>query len=101
MKKEEILGKRPIVANKSGKELYAKRNDALDAMDEYAKQQAALFFTWHTNKFNEYVAIMASKQPVSGKTWDEINKFENATIDGRYELFIESQTEQNDADNSN
>jgi len=47
MTKEQILGKRPTVTNLSLTGLYAKRNDALDAMDEYAKQQATDYCRWY------------------------------------------------------
>jgi hypothetical protein len=43
MTKEQVLGKKPIITNRSGTELYTKRNDALDAIEEFAKQQAIAF----------------------------------------------------------
>jgi hypothetical protein len=64
------------------------------AMDEYAKQQSAAFLVWHTNKMDEYSAILNSKYAISIKTWDEMNKFEQATNEGRYEMFIEQQSKE-------
>jgi len=89
--KEDVLGKKPIVADKRGKTLYVKRDDALVAMDEWAKQQSAAFLAWHRDKFNEYVAILAAKQPISGKLMEEMDRFEKANTEGRYDIFIEKQ----------
>lgn len=66
---------------------------ALKAMDEWAKLKATEFLTWHTNKFNEYVALLASGQPFYESRLIEMKEFENATIEGRYELFLKSKTE--------
>jgi hypothetical protein len=44
MTKDEILGKRPVMCDNKGVTVYVSFSNAMDAMDEYAKQQAIAFF---------------------------------------------------------
>ncbi len=60
-------------------------------LDEYAKQQSIAFFTWHVNKLMEFEVAMATPQPDGIELWKEMKRFEQATIEGRFEIFIEQQ----------
>lgn len=61
-----------------------------ESMDEWAKIKATEFFVWHMNKYQEFNTIMANNQPDGIPLWKEMQAFEKATIQERYELFLKS-----------
>lgn len=90
MTKEDILGKTPIIADKAGNNLYVNRKYALNAMDEYAKQQAITFAVFRDLYHREERRKVKEEERRLGGmiTWDY-------TPDGEiYNQFIESQNKQ-------
>ncbi len=85
MRKEEIIAKRAIVADKSGDNLYINLKDALNAMDEWAKQQAIDFYRFINSKFEPHGDNFVRQYPPD----DDKIYF----IDELYSQFIEQQTE--------
>tara|TARA_R110000868_G_scaffold243011_1_gene498706 strand:- start:411 stop:704 length:294 start_codon:yes stop_codon:yes gene_type:complete len=93
MTKEEILKKSSI-----GKDVFVGSNsirliafnDAIKAMDEYAKQEAIEFFKWFYEEFNQHYDGM----PISGNTslggMTFFYKHEEYPISHAYELYIQS-----------
>lgn len=64
-----------------------------EAMDEYAKQQAIEFFKWNARSISEYMDYLKRAHNSEGmeEMELELNHFESNSIEGRYNLFIESQ----------
>ena len=66
--------------------------DIYKAMNEYASINSIEFIKWHTNKQQEYMRILNSHVAIDSQKMSEMKEFEYATIEKRYELFIQ-QTE--------
>lgn len=66
------------------------------AMDKFAKQQAVEFFKWNARSISEYMDYLKRVHNSEGmeEMELELNHFENNSIEGRYNLFIESQNKQ-------
>lgn len=94
MTKEEIIKKYEPFPNK------AEVNVIGTMMDEYAKQQAIAFFTWHANKLIQFEVQMSTPQPNGIDLWKEMRHFEAATIEDRFKLFIEQQNKDNGSINN-
>lgn len=47
MTKDEILGKRPVMCDDKGVTVYVSFSSAMEAMEEYAKQQAIAFVKYN------------------------------------------------------
>jgi len=91
MTKEQVLGKWPIIPNKSGTELYTKRNDALAAMDEYAKQQSLEFDKWKwENRWFSFENGYWYQTHEQGTAMSQAtyNKHHRKTPEQLYELYI-------------
>lgn len=125
MTKEEILGKTPIIADKSGDNLYVNRKDALNAMgqwaeylisqrssittaydipkhilDAFTKQQIIAFFTWYGVKMASFLEYLTKIKPISKseEVEEAIRKHEGATFEELYNQFIESQNKTTNED---
>lgn len=61
------------------------------AMDEYAKLRAVEFFKWNAKKAGDYIDYLRRVDKAEGASEKEkeLDHFEGATIDGRYELFLQ------------
>lgn len=93
MTKEEIL--EPCIQTHREVQI-VELGDAINCMDEYAKQQAIAFLAWHSNKLMQFEMTMATPQSNGIELWKEMRRFEEATIENRYDLFIEQQNKDND-----
>lgn len=68
------------------------------AMDEFAKQQATAFFKWNCKQVDHYLNYL-KRVHEADRTQEkdqELDRFENATIELRYMQFIEQQTKSPD-----
>lgn len=65
--------------------------DPESAMDEYSKQQAIAFFKWNCRQIDQYINYLNrvnAADRIQEKD-QELDRFENATIEQRYAQFIE------------
>ena len=68
------------------------KDEILDAMDEYAKQEAVAFYLWSVKEIGQYVRDIKTYKydGLADEKKKEIEIFETATVPQRYDLYIKS-----------
>lgn len=69
--------------------------DPESAMDQFAKQQATAFFKWNCKQVDHYLNYLkrVHEADCTQEKDQELDCFENATIEQRYMLFISTNKE--------
>lgn len=64
------------------------------AMDDWGKIQSLAFFKWNATKASEYLDYLRRVDKAEGVSEKELelNRFENSSLEARYELFLLSQS---------
>ncbi len=66
----------------------------IEAMDEYAKQEAIEFYIWNAKQIGQYIDDTKMYAGLSEKDKIKITNFEKATIPSRYNLYLQSKTDE-------
>jgi len=96
LSKEEILERRLNEDNMCHGEDYIDdygvHDTIYDAMDEYAKQEAIEFFKWNAASIKGYVDYIMRERDGDVDLEEALSKFENSTIEERYNLYLQHKT---------
>lgn len=93
MTKDDIIWGPEIESDSDGWEPFFRSEQVKNAMDIWAKQQAIEFFKWNAKSISDYLDYLKRVNGSEGleEMELELNHFENSSIEGRYNLFIECQ----------